>query len=182
MRLHPDALSASTPAVAPPATAAANDHADYRHALASFGTGVTVVTTRWQDLDWGMTCNSFSSVSLEPRLVLWSIRREASSYEAFTRSGGFTVNVLSHAQQPLARQFATGSLEQRFKGVPQERLASQRVCLPGAAAWFECELHQLVDAGDHTIVIGRVLEYASQETPALSFWRSKFDRFGTEAI
>jgi 3-hydroxy-9,10-secoandrosta-1,3,5(10)-triene-9,17-dione monooxygenase reductase component len=65
--------------------------------------------------------------------------------------------------------------------VPQERLPSQRVCLPGAAAWFECELHQLVDAGDHTIVIGRVTDYASQETPALSFWRSKFGRFGTEA-
>lgn len=181
MRLHPDVLSASTPAASSALAAAPKDHTDYRHALASFGTGVTVVTTRFQDLDWGMTCNSFSSVSLEPRLVLWSIRREASSYEAFTRAGGFTVNVLSHVQQPLARQFATGSLEQRFAGVPQERLASQRVCLPGAAAWFECELHQLVEAGDHTIVLGRVIDYAAQETPALSFWRSKFDRFGAAA-
>jgi flavin reductase (DIM6/NTAB) family NADH-FMN oxidoreductase RutF len=174
MRLHADELSASSPVPLPAAT----EHADYRHALASFGTGVTVVTSRWQDQDWGMTCNSFSSVSLQPRLVLWSIRREASSYEAFTQSGGFTVNVLSHAQQPLARQFATGSLEQRFAGVPVERLASERVRLPGAAAWFECELHQLVEAGDHTIVIGRVLDYASQDTPALSFWRSHFDSFG----
>jgi flavin reductase (DIM6/NTAB) family NADH-FMN oxidoreductase RutF len=178
MRLHPDAMSASTPAPLPIQQPAARDHADYRHALASFGTGVTVVTSRWQDQDWGMTCNSFSSVSLQPRLVLWSIRREASSYEAFTRSGGFTVNVLSHAQQPLARQFATGSLAQRFADVPVERLASERVCLQGSAAWFECELHQLVEAGDHTIVIGRVLDYASQDTPALSFWRSRFDRFG----
>lgn len=178
MRLHPDAMSASTPAPLPTQLPATADHADYRHALASFGTGVTVVTSRWQDQDWGMTCNSFSSVSLQPRLVLWSIRREASSYEAFTRSGGFTVNVLSHAQQPLARQFATGSLEQRFADVPVERLASERVCLQGSAAWFECELHQLVEAGDHTIVIGRVLDYASQDTPALSFWRSRFDRFG----
>ena len=173
MRLHPDTLPAGTPAALPP-----TDHADYRHALASFGTGVTVVTTRWQDCDWGMTCNSFSSVSLEPRLVLWSIRHEASSYEAFTRSGGFTVNVLSHAQQHLARQFATGSLEQRFAGVPLERLSSQRVYLHGAVAWFECELHQLVEAGDHTIVLGRVVRYASQDTPALSFWRSRFDHFG----
>lgn len=178
MRLHPDAMSASTPAPLPTQLLATTDHADYRHALASFGTGVTVVTSRWQDQDWGMTCNSFSSVSLQPRLVLWSIRREASSYEAFTRSGGFTVNVLSHAQQPLARQFATGSLAQRFADVPVERLASERVCLQGSAAWFECELHQLVEAGDHTIVIGRVLDYASQDTPALSFWRSRFDRFG----
>jgi flavin reductase (DIM6/NTAB) family NADH-FMN oxidoreductase RutF len=166
MRLHPDTLSGGAPATTPPLS----EQAEYRHALASFGTGVTVVTTRWQDCDWGMTCNSFSSVSLEPRLVLW-----------FTRSGGFTVNILSHAQQHLARQFATGSLEQRFAGVPLERLSSQRVCLNGAVAWFECELHQLVEAGDHTIVLGRVVRYASQDTPALSFWRSSFDRFGANA-
>lgn len=186
MRLHPDALSAGSPTAAVVATTvptpAPNDHLDYRHALASFGTGVTVVTSRWQEQDWGMTCNSFASVSLEPRLVLWSIRREASGFEAFTRSGGFTVNVLSHAQQPLARQFATGSLEQRFAGVPQERLASQRVRLPGATAWFDCEVHQLVEAGDHTIVIGRVIHFASHDhKPALSFWRSKFNRFDDQA-
>lgn len=174
MRLMPDTL----PASAPPAQ---SDATEYRHALASFGTGVTVVTTRWQDQDWGMTCNSFSSVSLNPRLVLWSIRREASSLEAFTRSGGFTVSVLSRAQQPLARQFATGSLAQRFDGVPLERLASQRVCLPGAAAWFDCELHQLVEAGDHHIVIGRVVRFATEDTPALSFWRSQFGGFGTQS-
>ena len=174
MRLMPDTL----PASAPPTQ---SDAAEYRHALASFGTGVTVVTTRWQDQDWGMTCNSFSSVSLNPRLVLWSIRREASSLEAFTRSGGFTVSVLSRAQQPLARQFATGSLAQRFEGVPLERLASQRVSLPGAAAWFDCELHQLVEAGDHHIVIGRVVRFATEDTPALSFWRSQFGGFGTPA-
>jgi flavin reductase (DIM6/NTAB) family NADH-FMN oxidoreductase RutF len=180
MRLHPDALSAGAPAVAPaPAPVVATpDHGAYRHALASFGTGVTVVTARWEGQDWAMTCNSFASVSLNPRLVLWSIRREASSFEAFTRSGGFTVNVLSHAQQPLARQFATGSLEQRFAGVPQERLASERVRLPGAAAWFDCEVHQLVEAGDHTIVIGRVIDFASHDdTPALSYWRSGFNQF-----
>jgi flavin reductase (DIM6/NTAB) family NADH-FMN oxidoreductase RutF len=180
MRLLPDALSPGAPAAvtAPVAAPAPTDHTDYRHALASFGTGVTVVTARWQAQDWGMTCNSFSSVSLNPRLVLWSIRREASSFEAFTRSGGFTVNVLSHAQQPLARQFATGSLAQRFAGVAQERLASQRLRLPGAAAWFDCEVHQLVEAGDHTIVIGRVVDFASHDaTPALSYWRSSFGRF-----
>ncbi|NBW49045.1 MAG: flavin reductase [Betaproteobacteria bacterium] len=177
--MHLDAMPASTPAPLPTQQPTTTDHADYRHALASFGTGVTVVTSRWQDKDWGMTCNSFSSVSLQPRLVLWSIRREASSYEAFTHSGGFTVSVLSHAQQDLARQFASGSLCQRFAGVPVERLASERVCLPGATAWFDCEIHQLVEAGDHTIVIGRVLDYASQDTPALSFWRSRFDRFGS---
>jgi flavin reductase (DIM6/NTAB) family NADH-FMN oxidoreductase RutF len=173
MRLLSDNLPASAPStVSPPI-----DHADYRRALGTFGTGVTVITTHWKDQDWGMTCNSFSSVSLQPRLVLWSIRREANSYEAFTRSGGFTVNVLAHAQQPLAHQFATGTLEQRFAGVALERLASQRVRLPGASAWFDCELHQLLEAGDHTIVLGRVTRFESNETHALSFWCSRFSRF-----
>lgn len=172
MRLMPDTLPA---AAEPPVH---NDATEYRQALASFGTGVTVVTTRWQDQDWGMTCNSFTSVSLDPRLVLWSIRREASSLEAFTRSGGFTVSVLSQAQQALARQFATGSRAQRFDGVPLQRLPSQRVCLPGAAAWFDCELHQRVEAGDHHILIGRVLRFATADTPALSYWRSQFGGFG----
>ncbi len=176
MRVLPD-----TPPVRPAAATAPGDANEYRQALASFGTGVTVVTSRWQEQDWGMTCNSFTSVSLDPRLVLWSIRREASSLDAFTRSEGFTVNVLSQAQQPLARQFASGSSAQRFAGVPLERLASQRVRLPGAVAWFDCDLHQLVEAGDHHILIGRVVRFASEESPALSFWRSRFGGFDAQA-
>jgi hypothetical protein len=75
---------------------------DYKKALACFGTGVTVITAHhdWQDV--GMTCNSFSSVSLNPAMVLWSIRKAASSLIAFTESNGFMVNVLAHDQQALA--------------------------------------------------------------------------------
>ncbi len=177
MRIVPDALpvSAPIPAATKPAP---DDTLQYRQALGSFGTGVTVVTARWMNQDWGMTCNSFASVSLDPRLVLWCIRREASSLEAFTRSGGFTVNVLSHAQQALARQFANGGMEQRFAGVPVERLASERVRLSDSAAWFDCALHQVVDAGDHHILIGRVIRFASEERSALSYWRSRFGGFG----
>jgi 3-hydroxy-9,10-secoandrosta-1,3,5(10)-triene-9,17-dione monooxygenase reductase component len=80
----PDAM----PVAQPVAMAAASDPADYRKALSCFATGVTVVTTRWQDSDWGMTCNSFASVSLEPRLVLWSIRKAASSLEMAIIPGG----------------------------------------------------------------------------------------------
>ena len=68
-----------------PAPAVPQDPAEYRKALSCFATGVTVVTAHWQGVDWGMTCNSFASVSLEPRLVLWSIRKAASSLEAFTQ-------------------------------------------------------------------------------------------------
>jgi 3-hydroxy-9,10-secoandrosta-1,3,5(10)-triene-9,17-dione monooxygenase reductase component len=161
------------------ADAQAPDAANYRRALSCFATGVTVVTTRWQEADWGMTCNSFSSVSLEPRLVLWSIRKTASSLEAFTRSGGFTVNVLSQPQQALARQFATGDMSSRFADVPVQRMGSERLRLSEALAWFDCSLHQLVDAGDHCIVIGQVHSAGWREAAALGFWRSQFGRFET---
>jgi 3-hydroxy-9,10-secoandrosta-1,3,5(10)-triene-9,17-dione monooxygenase reductase component len=98
MRHMPDAMPIAQAAP----EVAMSDPADYRKALSCFATGVTVVTTRWQDSDWGMTCNSFASVSLEPRLVLWSIRKAASSLEAFTQSGGFSVSVLSLPQTASA--------------------------------------------------------------------------------
>lgn len=154
------------------------DPAEYRKALSCFATGVTVVTAQWQDQDWGMTCNSFASVSLEPRLVLWSIRKAASSLEAFTQSGGFTVNVLSNQQEAIARQFATGDMASRFSGVPVQRQASQRQRLTDAMAWFDCQLHQLVDAGDHHIVIGQVNEFGwHEDAQALGFCRSRFGQF-----
>lgn len=175
MRHMPDAMPTATPT--PKASCSAQDPADYRKALSCFATGVTVVTTRWQDADWGMTCNSFSSVSLDPRLVLWSIRKAASSLDAFTRSGGFTVSVLSQPQQSLARQFATGDMASRFAGVPAERLGSERLRLTDSLAWFDCTLHQLVDAGDHHIVIGQVQDFGWRDAAALGFWRSQFGQF-----
>lgn len=154
------------------------DPVEYRKALSCFATGVTVVTAHWQGSDWGMTCNSFTSVSLDPKLVLWSIRKAASSLEAFTQSGGFTVSVLSQQQVGLAKQFATGDMSARFAGVRLVRQPSQRQRLTDAVAWFDCQLHQLVDAGDHHIVIGQVLDFGWQdESQGLNFWRSQFGQF-----
>jgi flavin reductase (DIM6/NTAB) family NADH-FMN oxidoreductase RutF len=175
MRQMPDSMPVT--AAQPKTPVHAPDTADYRKALSCFATGVTVVTTRWQDTDWGMTCNSFSSVSLEPRLVLWSIRKAASSLNAFTRSGGFTVSVLSQPQQGLAHQFATGDMASRFANVPAQRLESARLRLSDALAWFDCSLHQLVDAGDHHIVIGQVQDFGWRDAAALGFWRSQFGQF-----
>ena len=150
---------------------------DYKKALACFGTGVTVITAHhdWQDV--GMTCSSFSSVSLNPAMVLWSIRKAASSLIAFTESNGFMVNVLAHDQQALAMQFATGNMTDRFMGVPAERHHSDRLRLAGTSAWFDCDLHQLVDAGDHLIVLGKVRDYGWNDTPALAYSASQFGVF-----
>lgn len=151
--------------------------ADYKRALSCFATGVTVVTTRWEGADWGMTCNSFASVSLEPRLVLWSIRRAASSLDAFTRSGRFSVSVLSTNQQGLARQFATGDMASRFIGVEVNRQKNQCLRLSDAVAFFDCELHELVPAGDHLILIGHVSDFGWQDKSVLGFCQSAFGQF-----
>lgn len=171
MRHTPETMPATAP------VPMQNDPAEFRKALSCFATGVTVVTTKWQERDWGMTCNSFASVSLEPRLVLWSIRKAASSVDAFSRSDGFSVSVLSLHQHELARQFATGEMAQRFANVPVQRQMSQRLRLSESIAWFDCALHQLVDAGDHHIVIGRVQEFGWRDDAALGFCRSQFGRF-----
>lgn len=165
------------PDIPVPTKTVAHNPADYRKALSCFATGVTVISTRWQDSDWGMTCSSFTSVSLEPRLVLWSIRKAATSLAAFTDSGGFTVSVLSQNQQDLAMQFAYGDMATRFNGVDVLRQDSERLRLTQAVAWFDCSLHQLVDAGDHHIIIGQVQDFGWQDAAALGFWNSQFVQF-----
>ena len=157
-----------------PAPLQPQDAAGYRKALSCFATGVTVVTTHWAGQDWGMTCNSFNSVSLEPRLVLWSIRRASHSLEAFTQAGHFTISVLAESQQALAGQFATGSMAERFAGAPTQRQPSGGLRLDGCAAWFDCQLHQLIEAGDHCILLGAVADFGWHDTPALGFWHSRF--------
>jgi flavin reductase (DIM6/NTAB) family NADH-FMN oxidoreductase RutF len=155
-----------------------SDVTEYRKALSCFATGVTVVTARWQDSDWGMTCNSFSSVSLEPKLVLWSIRKAASNLDAFIHSGGFTISVLSDEQTATAKQFSTGDMAARFSGVSTTRQTNHRLRLNDTVAWFDCEVQQRVDAGDHHIVIGQVQDFGwHNESQALTYWRSQFGRF-----
>jgi flavin reductase (DIM6/NTAB) family NADH-FMN oxidoreductase RutF len=145
-----------------------------KDAMGSFTTGVTVVTARFEGRDWGMTCNSFNTVSLDPAMVLWSIRQASTSRDAFIRSGGFVINVLARHQKDLALRFTKGSQEERFADVDIERLASQRVRLDQSLAWFDCELVQAVAAGDHDILIGRVLDFGRSEGEGLAYSRRRF--------
>jgi 3-hydroxy-9,10-secoandrosta-1,3,5(10)-triene-9,17-dione monooxygenase reductase component len=146
----------------------------YRDALSCFATGVTVVSAHHDAQDWGMTCNSFSSVSLEPRLVLWSIRQSASSRAAFVSAGGYTVSVLSDGQQALAGQFSTGDMAQRFAGVAADRLASGRLRLAGSSAWFDCALVQVIPAGDHDILLGEVRDFGRTTLAPLIYTQGQF--------
>jgi 3-hydroxy-9,10-secoandrosta-1,3,5(10)-triene-9,17-dione monooxygenase reductase component len=155
-----------------------------RDAMSHFATGVTVVTTHFEGQDYGMTCNSFSTVSLEPALVLWSIRKESHSHAAFTdrtlngkSSGGYTVSVLASHQQAAAMQFTQGTQAERFQNIDIERCHSHRPRISGAVAWFDCQLDQVLTAGDHDILIGRVLDFGSHEGESLVYSQRHFGTF-----
>jgi 3-hydroxy-9,10-secoandrosta-1,3,5(10)-triene-9,17-dione monooxygenase reductase component len=172
MRHLPDDITTAASAAVP-----VSDPAAYRKALGCFGTGVTVVTAHHEGQDWGMTCNSFTSVSLDPPLVLWSIRKAATSLQAFTHSDGFTVSVLAQHQAALAWQFAQGDMPQRFAGVPTLRLPSGRLMLQACVAWFDCRIHQIIDAGDHHMVLGAVQSFENTDQPALAYYKSQLAQF-----
>ena len=145
-----------------------------KDAMSCFTTGVTVVTTHAQCQDWGMTCNSFNTVSLEPPLVLWSVRKNSLSHEAFVSSGGYVVNVLKASQQDLALRFAKGSQAERFEGLSLHRGVDQHPRLEDVLAWFDCRVVQVVSAGDHDILIGQVQDFGMQAGQGLAYAQRQF--------
>jgi flavin reductase (DIM6/NTAB) family NADH-FMN oxidoreductase RutF len=145
-----------------------------KDAMSCFTTGVTVVTAHTQGLDWGMTCNSFNTVSLDPAMVLWSVRKSSLSHEAFLNAGGYMVNVLGAQQKELALQFAQGTQRDRFDGQSLVRGVNQHPRLDGIIAWFDCRISQVVSAGDHDILIGEVLDFGVQAGHGLAYAQRAF--------
>lgn len=130
-----------------------------RRAFGSFATGITIVTTTdAEGRPVGLTANSFTSVSLEPPLVLFCLDRNSSSLPHFQRAGAFGINVLSSGQQELSSRFVKRG-EDRFNGVSWALQESGVPVIEGAAATFECELHTTHDGGDHLVFIGRVRRF-----------------------
>ncbi len=162
--------------------------ADIKQAMAAFATGVTVITAHHAGQDFGMTCNSFNTVSLEPTLVLWSIRKSSTNRHSFEQAGGYTVNILSHQQhlaQDLAMRFTRGSHSERFAELDLLRLPTGRPQLVGCTAWFDCELEQIISAGDHDIMLGRVINFGVNtdvDAEPLVYAQRKFGRLNTEQI
>ena len=129
---------------------------EFRTALGMFATGVTIVTARTADGEWGgLTANSFNSVSLDPPLVLWSLARAAASMPAFQAGSHYAINVLGADQQALALRFASKGVD-RFADVEFVEGAGGAPILAGAAATFECFNRSRYEEGDHVIFVGEV--------------------------
>jgi 3-hydroxy-9,10-secoandrosta-1,3,5(10)-triene-9,17-dione monooxygenase reductase component len=146
----------------------------FRAALGSFATGVTIVTTRSAaGEDIGLTANSFNSVSLDPPMVLWSLARKSLSLPAFLESGYFAVHVLAATQEDLSVTFATRGAE-KFAGLSVTRGTGGIPLLPGCSALFQCKTAFNYEGGDHVIFVGEVQEFEHFNRPPLVFHSGRY--------
>ena len=158
-------MKAALQALAPPNpdTRAVPDSRGLRTALGQFATGITVVTTRASTGGFvGLTVNSFSALSLQPPLVLWSLRCTSPSLPVFQGAERFVVNVLAEAQVEVSRRFAS-PLPDKFDGVAHAESTTGLPLLHGAAAWFECRTVSQQMAGDHCLFIAEVERFTASE-------------------
>ncbi|MDJ0657795.1 MAG: flavin reductase family protein [Xanthomonadales bacterium] len=158
------------------------DETQFRRAAGAFATGVTIATTL-DDANQpvGMTVNSFASVSLDPPLVLWNVRKGCHAYEAFAHSYHFAIHILRSDQQELCMDFTRPGAE-KFGRVQWHggRLGSP--ILEGCVAHFECRTEYRYEGGDHLIVVGRVEELADcGDIDTLVFHRGKFRELALES-
>ena len=161
------------------------DQARFRQVLGHFATGVTVITGVDPGLDEGrggpvgLSVNSFTSVSLEPPLVAFSVNRASTTWPRIRATGRFTVNILGADQEVVSRRFASPpGVGDRFEGTGWHPSPSGTPVLDGALAWIDATIEAEHDAGDHLMVIGRVsgLDVEGEGAP-LVFYRGGYGRF-----
>lgn len=156
----------------------------FRGALKRFGSGVTVITTRTDAGDHGMTASAFCSLSLNPPRVLVCVAKPAAMHGHLERAGRYAVNVLSEAQRPISDRFASRlSDAERFAGLSFERAPeSGAAWFEGSLCWLDCRIVAAHDGGDHTIFVGEVEAAAANEevdaATALLYHAGRYRRVG----
>ena len=150
-----------------------------RRVLGTFATGVTVITAAGDDGPVGMAANSFTSVSLDPPLVLFCAGKSSTTWPDIEAAGRFCVNILGSEHADLSTQFATKDLD-RFAGVSHRTEATGSPVLDDAIAWLDCEQVTIHDAGDHVIDVGQVLALDAVEDAApLLFFRGCYGQLSS---
>ena len=161
---------------AQPMRRASIDKTHFCRTCARFVTGVTVVTVLdAEGIPHGMTASSFTSVSLDPPLVLVCVDHRATVLEYFRRASHLGINVLNEDQRELSVLFARRG-QNRFNGIEWHAGQTGVPLIPGVLAHFECELHKMVDAGDHAILIAEVLHAEHREGRPLVYFGSDYHR------
>ncbi|MDJ0905675.1 MAG: flavin reductase family protein [Woeseiaceae bacterium] len=156
-----------------------DDQLDLRQTLGRFATGVTVVTCLGDKGPCGITANSFSSVSLDPPLILWNIAKVSNSLRAYLAAGHFAINVLGADQRELSHHFAQSD-HTVFKGVEYSVSEHGVPLLPDTIASFECRTRETHDCGDHFIIIGEVERFDSNDGDPLLFFGGDYRLCGNK--
>ncbi len=152
---------------------------EFRDALGHFASGVTVVAAVRDGVPFGLTCQSFYSVSLDPPLVSFSVGVASASYPHIRAAGAFCVNVLSHTQQAVSNRFARSGGD-KWRGVAWRPTTAGNPVIEGVHTWIDCTLEAEYRAGDHYIVIGRVRELSpppGQADRPLLYYRGRYHTF-----
>ena len=152
------------------------DGARFREVMGHFATGVTIVTAIEEGLPVGFTCQTFTSLSLEPPLVALAPGKNSTSWPRIAAAGVFCVNILADDQAALGRDFAVSGGD-KFTGVGWRPGANGAPVLDGALAWIECRLELAHDAGDHELVVGSVQDMGVSRGQPLVYYRGGFGRF-----
>jgi flavin reductase (DIM6/NTAB) family NADH-FMN oxidoreductase RutF len=147
----------------------------FRDALGCFATGVTVVTISGPDGPMGFTANSFSSLSLDPALVLWSPAKSALRYPHYAAAKHYAIHVLAEDQADMPARFSRGGAG--FSGLDWQPNDENVPTLTGAIARFDCAQYATHDGGDHLIIVGNVLRLTLEEGEPLVFAKGRFGRF-----
>lgn len=154
------------------------DKNQLRQVMGHFATGVTIITTlNKAGQAHGLTANAFTSVSLEPPLLLISVDKKAESWSAFEESRVFTVNILADHQEALSRKFAVSG-GNKFDGVAYRAGANGAAILEGALAYIECTLYASYEGGDHSIYLGEIQQAETREGKPLLFFRGGYRSLG----
>jgi len=157
-----------------------NKTALFKEVMGNYPTGVTVVTTVDENgTPLGLTVNSFASVSIEPLLILWSIDKRVGSYEQFIKTEKFAVNVLAGDQSDVCTLFASKGTD-RFANCDWKLSDNNLPIISGAAGVMQCKTFQTIEAGDHMILIGEVIDIQSANTDPLLYHRRKFGKIPGE--
>lgn len=148
---------------------------DFKAALGRWASGITVVTAQGPDGPVGLTASAFSSLSLHPPLILVCIGMASYHHEHLTDAPAFAVHILDSAQEEVSNTFAF-KREDRFEGIAVEEGPLGVPMLPGCLARLACERHAVVDGGDHSILVGRVLQADVTDGQPLAWWQGGYRR------
>ena len=154
----------------------------FRHVIGHFASGVTVITTRQDGKDFGMTASAVSSLSMDPPMLLVCINRRNPTQQAVSASRVFAVNILAREQEDVSRACASRRVEEsrRLEGIPYHEEATGSPVLDHAIAFLDCRVEHDYDGGDHIIFVGRVEAAGARDGEPLVYFRGNYRSLATD--